>query len=492
VTVIDLAVSPPPALRADVCVIGAGAAGITLALELERRGVDCLVLEGGGTGFEAASQELYDGWSRGAPYPALDTTRLRYLGGSTNHWGGWCRPLDPADLRSRPALGIDGWPLDPAALDDVGERALELCELGAPGWDASDWFARVGAEPLPTDPDRVTTEVFRFSPPTRFGERYRDELAAAAGTTVLLHADAVGLEGAGGAISGVRIVTPSGSPLVVSARRVVLAMGGIENARFLLHTDDDGRGAYGDRGGWVGRGFMEHLQHLWGADVLCDDAAADRLAAYLDFQATPDGIFYPALVTAPSWREAEGVGACSVTLADVTPLLDDRLPADTLPGVRELLRRYGTDEPTRLLSMFVRSEQLPVRTSRVRLGTVTDRLGLRRPVLEWWLQRSDLRTVERSIRVFGAELARLGLGRVHERYGSGAAWDGLVGASHHMGTTRMHERAEEGVVDADGRVHGTANLYVAGSSVFPTGGYANPTLTLVALACRLAAHLGDA
>ena len=136
-------------------------------------------------------------------------------------------------------------------------------------------------------------------------------------------------------------------------------------------------------------------------------------------------------------------------------------------------------------------EQAPNRESRVVLGQDRDRLGCPRVELRWRLSEIDKRTAHRAHEILREELARAGLGRFRSALGEpGDAWpSGLRGARHHMGTTRMHPDPRRGVVDADARVHGIANLYVAGSSVFPTSGAANPTLTIIALALRLAAHV---
>jgi choline dehydrogenase-like flavoprotein len=136
-------------------------------------------------------------------------------------------------------------------------------------------------------------------------------------------------------------------------------------------------------------------------------------------------------------------------------------------------------------------EQSPNPASRVTLVSERDTFGKQRVRLDWRLTAADKNTLMRSLEVIGVELGRAALGRIRiDLDDRDDKWPSFVGdAGHHIGTTRMHIDAKRGVVDQDCRVHGMSNLFVAGSSVFPTCGHANPTLTIVALALRLADHV---
>ncbi len=153
-------------------------------------------------------------------------------------------------------------------------------------------------------------------------------------------------------------------------------------------------------------------------------------------------------------------------------------------------RLQKRDLGTRVYRVMCRSEQVPNPESRVTLSDELDAFGVPRARLDWRLTEQDVDTIRRGQMFLAAELARAGLGRMQLPEEEGFGWDQYVlGGHHHMGTTRMALDPRKGVVDADCRVHGIENLYLAGSSVFPTGGFANPTLTLVALAARLADHV---
>ncbi len=312
-------------LEADICIAGGGAAGITLARELRGSGAEVLLLEAGPESRDEDHQTLYEGETSGeAEASQLKNSRLRAFGGTTGHWSGWCQALEPIDFESRDWIPRSGWPLDRETLDPFYRRAVDDVEIGASEWDASTIMERAGRALLPFDETNATSVLYQYSPPTRFGEAYGDDLEAADNVEVYLHANVVhiALNANGDAVERLECETLEGNSFTAEADEFVVAMGGLETPRMLLASND---------------------------------------------------------------RKSDGIG-----------------------------NDHGHHEQW----------------------------------LEW-----------------------------------------LRGGAHHMGTTRMSARPEKGVVDADCKVHGVDNLYVGGSSIYPSVGAANPTLTLVALAIRLADHL---
>ncbi len=468
-------------LEADVCVVGAGAAGITLARELRGSGLRIVMLESGGLEPDDEVQGLYAGEVAGREYFDLDVTRLRYFGGSTNHWHGWCRPLEPIDLEARDAVPESGWPIAYDELAAHYERAQDICELGPFAYGGDDWAEAADAQVLPLASDRLSTQAWQFSPPTRFGQAYRDDIAGADDVACYLHANLVDLEVDGERVRTVRAATLDGTAFTVEAEVVVLATGGIENARLLL-ASRAGRGIGGDA---VGRYFTEH-PHLR-AGVALVPRNERLLGWYLEQVEIERVAVRAALAPSDEVVRSEGLVRASVWF---DPWKDrPQPPSEEIERIGRLASAVGAPE-TRPVEVYVRSEQAPNPDSRVRLGGERDALGLPRPVLEWRLRDLDTSSVRRSLEIVGEELGAAGLGRVFLRSAVGDEPD-ISGGHHHMGTTRMGEDPSTSVVDADGRLHGTDNLYVAGSSVFPSAGFANPTLTVVALALRLAGHLGE-
>ncbi len=254
-------------ISCDLCIAGAGAAGISVALEFAGRGERVVLLESGGLDFEDATQELYVGKNLGHPYFDLETTRVRFFGGATNHWGGMCAPLDPIDFEQRDWVPYSGWPITAADLEPYYIRAHPLLELG-PYTYAAAKIAPPGTEFLAFRPDRIQPKMWRYStPPTNFGIAYREPLAQAGNIDVLLHANLIEIEtGPGGSsVSAFRIQTLDGKAARVEARAYVLALGAIETPRLLLSSDSVVAGGLGNQHDLVGRFFMEHPRIVAGS-----------------------------------------------------------------------------------------------------------------------------------------------------------------------------------------------------------------------------------
>ena len=483
-------------IHADLCLIGAGAAGITIARRLIPQGWNVCLLESGGFDLEPSVQSLYEGeveaTTPSASSAYLIRSRLRYFGGSTNHWTGYCRPLDEIDFAVRSWVPDSGWPLAKSALAPYYAEAADVVEVPR--------FDNERDEGVDWDPDTVVadtgdflTKQFHLSPPTRFARSYRAGLASAAHVRTYLHANVVGIvtSEAGNLVDRVRISTMSGKQHDVRARQYVLAAGGIENARLLLNADGLRQVGIGNDQDLVGRFFMEH-PHVYNAGDLI-------LASPLT---SPDtygrhGARRPVLCPSPELQRAHGLLNSSVMLnfdmSQAEPVSVRRV-SNAVFGLE-----LGTDrrpQPPVWSGCYVRAEQAPNSDSRVMLSEERDSLGMRRTRLDWRMTSVDIDNIRRTMELLGRVLGRTGRGRVRHAIDHLDPWGSVRAGDHHMGTTRMGVSAATSVVDANCRVHGMANLHVAGSSVFPTVGFANPTLTVVALALRLADHLnvelGDA
>lgn len=492
-------------MEGDLCIVGAGAAGLAIARALRGSGLSVVLLEGGGFEATRRSQELYDArmetvyGDEGPDYPT--SSRLRFFGGTTNHWRGWCLPLEPDDLAARDWIPHSGWPLTWEELARWYAPAAELAEI--PPFEPDHGASRRGSRaPALAGSERLATRIFHFSSPTRFGERYRDDVLADRDTRVLVEANVLELltDRDATRIAGARVHAEEGPRFEVRARGFVLATGGIENARLLLLSDAHAPGGLGNAHDLVGRFFMDHPHLGHEARVVLRDPQArdDFLRLYLERERDPavDGRTLGVFVLDAETRRRERLQAWSVSLRPLDPSDLDALGrsvADTAAAVdawgHGTPAERGRSLPVRL---SVRGEQAPSPESRVTLTRERDRLGLRRAALDWRVSRRDADSIRRSLEIFCHEVAAAGLGRGRILLDPEDPWRDMSGGNHHMGTTRMAEDPRRGVVGADGRVHGVANLWIAGSSVFPTCGFANPTLTLLALSLRLADHLRGA
>ena len=252
-------------LRADVAVVGGGPAGITLARAFAGSAVDVCVIEAGGLQPDPEVQALYQGENAGIEYP-LAALRLRMFGGSSNHWGGYCRPLDPIDFEARDWVPYSGWPFGIEELEPYYGPANDLVEVAPAEYQDMVYWAQTTGDTLPElATGRMWMRFVHFSPPTRFGEKYGPELERADNIRVLLNANVVNIQAAaeGRLVNGLDVSTLSGLSHKVTARYYVVACGGLENARMLLLSNDVVPTGLGNQNDLVGRFFMEH-PHLGG------------------------------------------------------------------------------------------------------------------------------------------------------------------------------------------------------------------------------------
>lgn len=508
-------------IRADVCVVGAGPAGLSVVEALCGSDLSVCLLEGGGSSREKAGQRLYQGENIGLPYFKLHKTRLRQFGGTANHWTGRCVPLDAIDFAERDWIPYSGWPFPKSELDPWYEGAQRICNLGPMIYDERAWeFLGIQAPAL--DPERIRTDFWQFCHPTpRFSLREKPAVWQSPNVSALLHANvcSIRLNESATAVDHLVIAGPQGRRAKVEARAYVLACGGIETPRLLLASNDVQTAGIGNDRDLVGRFFMEHPKGV--AGYVETSRPRELLDVYRKHLRKGGGAFWPSLRLPPELQEKERTLNTSVALyyefapgsgaAAIRQTYDD-LTAGRRP--QGMLRRVGQilgdlDVPLRILYQYFverrpplispgrlyflsRAEQAPNPESRVTLGAECDALGMPRVRLNWQVSCLDKHSLAALIRVLSQEFERLGLGcvRTADWLTDGTPrWPDILGGHHHMGTTRMSDDPAQGVVDRNCRVHGNTNLYIAGSSVFPTGGWANPTLTIVAMSLRLADHL---
>ncbi|TGP42074.1 GMC family oxidoreductase [bacterium M00.F.Ca.ET.228.01.1.1] len=518
-------------IETTVCIIGGGVAGITLAREMSKAGVDTCLLESGGFVPDEDTRDLYRGENAGLPYRFADGSRSRYFGGSSNCWGGWCRPLDPWDFEKRDWIAHSGWPFGLDELAPYYARTHELMKLGPQNFDPAYWEREIGRSDvrrIPLGSGDMRDTIAQFSPPLRFGKVYREELGRSTRVRVFLHANVLNIDAdaQGTTITRVQVGTLSGRRMQVKARIFVLATGGIENARLLLASNNVHAAGLGNANDLVGRYFMDHPRMMCGKVRFRPGVARNKLydikyhyqnAAVSAHGTKISSQFAPKqemmerekLLNSRVWLYSrwygEGSAGSEALIRCKEALMHKDQPGRSLKadiatmaahplhtvgyGLTRLLQWPALITDVTLQAIV---EAVPDPDSRVTLSAdKRDRFGMPRVKVEWRLGEQVKRTFDRTFAGLAKELQLARVADVElDAPLEGRAWpEKLEGTWHHMGTTRMHDSPREGVVDRNCKVHGISNLYVGGSSVFPTVGANFPTITIAALALRLAGHL---
>jgi choline dehydrogenase-like flavoprotein len=543
-TIIDAASVPRGSrITADVCVVGSGAAGIPLALTLSEKGLAVVLLESGYMQEHARTQALYAGEVADEKmHSPSDRYRQRRFGGSTPIWGGRCVPFDPIDFEKRDYVANSGWPISYADLLPHYPLANEWAEAGRFVYDADQVFG-AGVNPMFrgfSSSVVCTNSLERFSCPTNFARRYERRLRQAARLSVVLGANCTGIRlvADGGAVSHLDVATLAGNRFEVAAFAHVLAVGGLETARLLLASRDVALDGVGNDHDVVGRYYQCHIAGNVGLLTVAGEPNRVRHG----YEVSPDGIYcrrrlavaateqrrhaltnmvarlHFTRITDPAHRNgvlstlflakrlisyeygkrlSDGEAPTLATyLRHVRNVVTD--PLDTAAFFAHWLsRRTFADRKfpsvilrnrTNRFSLEVHSEQIPLPASRVSLAESCDELGMPRLRIDWRYDPADVDSARRTLDLFASEFERSGIGKFaydRETLEADLMRFGAFGG-HHVGTARMGRDVRTSVVDADCQVHSVRNLFIAGSAAFPTSSQANPTLTIIALALRLA------
>jgi choline dehydrogenase-like flavoprotein len=493
-------------IEGDICIIGAGAAGISMALEWNNTAYKVILLEGGGFEYDDKVQELYAGKTTGQHYFPLKSIRLHYFGGTTGHWAGWCAEFDAIDFKKRDWIPHSGWPI---TLDDVKPfypRAQKYVEVGPDDFTTAHWQEKDATlKPFPFDENKVWSKMWQFSPPTRFGTKYRDTIVDSDNIHLYTYANVVDIT-ADENVSSIKQVTIknyAGKQHRVRAKYFILACGSIQNARVLLSANTQATKGLGNDNDHVGRNFMEHLEiktsSLWLADP------ADVKLYMIDFGVTKARAElaiseemqtkYKLLNGTSSLSPleiAENQAAFIEVWTDQKDAMEKSM--QKLEKKNTKPKHVNVPKGFKAFQLFTRMEQAPNPDSRITLDTEKDALGMPRAKLNWVLTPLEKHSLRMINTIIGQEAGRASTGRVkvydYLQDEQDESWPSFTGGGwHHMGTTRMSDDPKQGVVDANCKLHGINNLYVAGASCYVTAGAVNPTLTLISLTIRLSDHL---
>jgi choline dehydrogenase-like flavoprotein len=522
---------PNSVLNADICVVGAGAAGITLSNQLSGSPESVCLVESGSYDPDQDTQSLYDLDIAGYPVRENFMSRARYFGGTSNLWAGRSMKLTELDLMMRDWVPNSGWPIVYSELQDYYGKAEKLLQL--PSFDTfenSTLKRRMSqAERALFNNDDLKPNISLWAKkPLRFGAAYKSRLKKSPNVKVYLNANVteVTMNREGNSVEELKLATLSGNKASIRAKRFVLACGGLENARLLLVSRSVQRNGIGNQFDLVGRFFMDHPRTVFGKIRL---SGKQRLPLLLGVPVR-DGIGQVGIQLSENMQRKERLlnnylslerhwspqtakayssfiysmkillrkgysgnrftlsGAKLATIPELIYLLSPRelMPHSLYRVFKAVREKIGKDLTE--LTVVNYCEQVPNPESKVFLSQERDRLNMNRLILDWKVGAEETQTLARL-----QELLDLYLRKTHMGYldpdSTQMSDISYTDASHHIGTTRISDNPRQGVVDANCKVHGVQNLFIAGSSVFPTCGYANPTWTIAALAIRLADHL---
>jgi choline dehydrogenase-like flavoprotein len=492
-------------IEGDVCIIGAGAAGISIALEWINTPYKVILLEGGGFSYDDRVQELYSGKTTGQRYYPLKACRLHYFGGTTGHWAGFCSTLDPIDFKKRDWVPESGWPVSREDLDPYYERAQRNLDLGPYNYSLPFWQkSHPLYQPLLPDEKVIWNKIWQFSPPTRFGEKYHNPIVNAKNIHLYTYANVTDITSTENTshVEKVTVKNYAGKQHSVKAKVFILACCAIQNARLLLASNKQNPKGLANDNDLVGRNFMEHIEinsgelwlekpnplHLYHLDFGITKVRSEL--AVTEKQQVKNRILNGTISLTP-------LSAAKRT-KPMIELFNSDDPRKSMQNVQDgdKADNKSASEKNRSYELFTRIEQAPNPDSRVTLERERDSLGMPRATLHWVLTPLEKRSIRIIHELLGQQVGAAGIARVkmldYLVDSNDNSWPSFTGGGwHHMGTTRMNQDAKKGVVDANCKVHGIDNLYIAGSSCFATAGAVNPTLTLTALSLRLSDHLKE-
>ena len=509
--------------QSDLLIVGAGIAGLVLADALRGSGRQVDVLEAGGESLEPESQALYAAEMAAKPHLGTTEGRFRVYGGSSTRWGGQLLPLAAHDFALRSHVPHSGWPLEPAKLSPYLGECEQLLGVNHAPFDSAllDHLPRPRPELTDADlqPRFSKWAPFRCRNVARsLGRRCQEDPA----TRIFLHASVTAIDphADGRHVEGVQVCTLHGTAFRFRARQVVIAAGTIETTRLLLASRRVHSKGIGNHSDNLGRWFHDHLSVK--AAVLQPRRRREllqRLAPWY-LGATRHTL---KLESAAAWQARQGClnvmghlvfeapetsgfawlrqqlqtrqNGSTKDHAVPAPYLE-QLPAESLDVTylawKRLVRKRRWCPASAAITLYIDTEQQPNPESRIRLSEARDAIGMPKAVVHWQWGEPERHAFAAYRQLFHRQWQGWDFGTIQwlESFEPGSDWERKVSDTYHlMGGTRMAADPSHGVVDAQLRVHGLDNLFVASCSVFPTGGSSNPTLTLMQLSLRLAQQL---
>ena len=497
-------------INGDICIVGAGAAGISMALDLAKSSSHKIILlEGGGFEYDEKMQELYDGTTSGQRYFPLKSTRYHAFGGTTRLWGGFCSAMDDIDFKKREWVNYSGWPITKNDINPYYNKAIDYLDLKSPDFSVDYWLSKIeNAKALPLDNNIIWNKMWQFSPPTRYGIKYKDPILKSKNIILYTYANAtnIKLNSSNNSAQEITVKNYANKTHKIKAKYFILASNALQNARLLLTSNKQLKKGIGNQFDMVGRYFMEHLE-MSSAELWLVNPFPMQLYKYKSGETVARAEFS---LTEKAQKEHKILNA-TASLTALTRARYEKPNIDLWQHEDPRKNQYTTwekikkrlsmikestfdDNIDRAYELYTRIEQAPNPNSRITLINEKDAFGVHKINLNWQLTSQDRISIRKLYDIIAqqmgiSDVARVKLLEFLEDKNNLEWPKHTSGGWHHMGTTRMHTNPKQGVVDSNCKVHGIQNLYIAGSSCFPTSGSVNPTFTLVALSLRLSNYI---
>jgi len=494
-------------IEGDICIVGAGISGISLALEWLNSEQKVILLEGGGFEYDDKVQELYNGKNTGYNYFPLKATRLHQFGGTSALWAGACSPIDEFDFKKRDWIPHSGWPISKMDLDKYYVKAHEILDLGPFNYELDYWLKKDPSfSTLPLNNNVFWNKIWQFSPPTRFSKKYKNTIENSSNIYLYTYANVVNLTSNKSIdrIQDITIKNYTGNTHTVRAKQFILACGAIQNSRLLLASNKQVKNGLGNQNDLVGRFFMEHIEFPSGELWFTKEQSmnlyhSNKLTHTSTELALKENIQskYQILNGTISFSPLRNMKVGKSKIQNLDSEIDKQkkinLQETLVDRFKHKFLKFKTDQIKNIqkaYQLYIRMEQAPNPNSRILLSKEKDSLGVPYANLNWELTSLEKKSLRKIIEILGLQIGISDIGRVKlSEYLSSNSNHELNGGFHHMGTTRMSDNPKNGVVDRNCKVFGIENLFVAGSACFPTAGAPNPTLTIVALSLRLSDYI---
>ena len=493
-------------IQGDICIIGAGAAGISIALDWMDSPFKVILLEGGGFEYDDRVQELYAGKTTGQKYYPLRSARLHYFGGTTGHWAGMCSPFDPIDFKKRDWVPHSGWPITREDLDPFYEKANSVLKLGPYNYNYDYWNKEIpNFNRFPLDDKVIRNKIWQFSQ-AQFGNIYKKTVEEAKNIHLYTYANAVDIktEENVSTVTEVIVKNYAGKIHSVKAKHFIMACGAIQNARMLLASNTQAPKGLGNDNDLVGRYFQEHLEvpsaELWLSKPFPTDLYSWQYGvtkAYAELAITEEVQSKEKMLNGTASLQPLSFAIHEKPRMETWQDGDPRKSAENMfsswdEAAEKAINEKGSIDLAYQLN--TRIEQAPNPNSRITIGPEKDELGVPRANLHWELTALDKYSVRKIYKILGQQFGLAGIGRIRLKEflrdeNDDTFPDSTNGGWHHMGTTRMSEDPKTGVVNSNCQVHGITNLFVAGSGCYVTSAAPNPTLTVTAISLRLSDYL---